>query len=402
MFTEIAPLTQRIERMIREFPVIDPRTRLNCAQPAATDLADLLDEPGVRADLISSGMDPAGLDPALAGEERVRRMLPYFPRMRNTATSWCLGRILRDLYDFDLRTLDASNLPGLWDKVKASAQASSWAHDLLAVRSGIGTVATSLANAGSSEGPGDVKFFLDVEDLLAGDLSEVLGDLSAEASAIRRNFRDWLDRTATGRVRFASIALSAGQRLGEPDDATLRAGLLSASRKAELSGPGRAALADFLALSLLEWSHERKKAVQVIVGDDAPSLRDCADAFGRFANARISLTVSADAHLQDAVALARRLPNVYLVGDLGLNFAPGQIARATRLRLEAAPLVKIAGYLSDARTAEWAYGKLLVAKAGIGRTLVDLVEDRSCDEDELPIILRQILHATPRDLYDLA
>jgi glucuronate isomerase len=66
-----------------------------------------------------------------------------------------------------------------------------------------------------------------------------------------------------------------------------------------------------------------------------------------------------------------------------------------------APMVKVGGFLCDAYYAEWTYGKLQVVKKAMAAALAALVEAGYYDEDELPPILHQILHDTPRDLYDL-
>lgn len=428
--------------MIREVPLIDPRSRLRCDRPNAPDLAALLGDAWVRSELIGAGMPAEDFDPGLPGEERARRALTYLPRMRNTAASWCLGRILRDLYDFDLRSLDATTLPALWDKVAATGRSSTWAGEVVADRAGVATVVTSLGNAGSAQGSGPlgatgVKFSLDVDYLfcpgVATDLepffggrrtaeeyvpalAALIGDFTEDSAALQGRLWDWLDGVVSGDVRFCSTSLPIDRRFRQPDTVTLRAALRCAARGVELSDAERHALNDFFVWSLLGWAHERKKAVQIAVGSETdPALGgkglprfqeswvgDMARAFQHFSNARFSLLVASDALVQETAVLAQQFPNVYLAGDLGHNFVPTQIARTSRLRLETTPMAKLVGFVSDASTAEWVYGKLLVAKTGLIRALVDLVADRIYDEDELPQLLHQILHTTPRELYDLA
>src|SRR4051794_31363235 len=100
MFTSAPSLSQSIERMIQETPIVDPHTHIHCDQPNAPDLAALMSYHWVKTELLAVGMLAADLDPSLPADERVRRSIPYLKRMRNTAMAWCLYRIFRDLYDF--------------------------------------------------------------------------------------------------------------------------------------------------------------------------------------------------------------------------------------------------------------------------------------------------------------
>ncbi len=66
-----------------------------------------------------------------------------------------------------------------------------------------------------------------------------------------------------------------------------------------------------------------------------------------------------------------------------------------------APMTKVGGFLCDAYFAEWSYGKLQVVRKAMAAALARLVDARFFEEDEIPPLLHQILHDTPRDLYDL-
>jgi glucuronate isomerase len=92
---------------------------------------------------------------------------------------------------------------------------------------------------------------------------------------------------------------------------------------------------------------------------------------------------------------------VYVSGYWWHNFFPATIQRIVGLRVQMAPMTKIGGFLCDAYYAEWTYGKLQVVKKAMSAALAALVEAGFYNEDELPPLLHQILHDTPRDLYDL-
>ena len=150
MFTTEPGLAQAIERLIDATPIVDPHTHIHCDRPSAPDLAALLSYHWVQTELIAVGMPPADLDPALPVDERVRRMIPYLGRMRNTAMSWCLYRILWDLYDFPDPHLTESNYRDLLDRVAARAADPDWPRVVLRDRCKIRNFVTSLGNRGEA------------------------------------------------------------------------------------------------------------------------------------------------------------------------------------------------------------------------------------------------------------
>jgi glucuronate isomerase len=126
-----------------------------------------------------------------------------------------------------------------------------------------------------------------------------------------------------------------------------------------------------------------------------------ARAFHRFSGARFDLMTAHEVFAQDAAVLARQFPNVYTSGYWWHTFFPALIERAVGLRVQIAPMTKFGGFLSDAYYVEWTYGKFQVVKRALASALAVLVERGFLEEDFLPDLLRQILHDTPRDLYDL-
>jgi glucuronate isomerase len=92
---------------------------------------------------------------------------------------------------------------------------------------------------------------------------------------------------------------------------------------------------------------------------------------------------------------------VYVSGYWWHNFFPATIQRTIGLRVQMAPMTKVGGFLCDAYYAEWTYGKLQLVKKAMAAALAALVEAGYYAEDDLPPLLHQILHDTPRDLYDL-
>ena len=437
MFTSEPSLAQRIERMIGDTPIVDPHTHIRCDQPNAPDLAALMGYHWVKTELVAVGMPAGDLDPALPPDERVRRSIPYLKRMRNTAMAWCLFRILRDLYDFDEPNLSEENYRDLFDKVAKTGQDPDWARAVLHDRSNIRTVVTSLGNKSQDEAKNPDSFYYmldahylfcpgvatDLEPFFVGRttkgeyfeaLEAVLGERPTSTEQLERLIFDWLDRTVTGRVRFTNTFLPIEHRFTPPDASFVQSLLTRAAPGGVLSGPEVDSLANAVSWSVLKWHHERERAFQIAVGAeyficDGKSIprfqetwtSEMARAFHHFGGARFDLMMASDVLSHDVAVLARQFPNVYASGYWWHNFFPMTIEKNVGLRVQVAPMTKVGGFLCDAYYAEWSYGKLQVVRKAMAAALARLVEARFFEEDEIPPLLRQILHDTPRDLYGL-
>lgn len=437
MFTSTPSLPQRIERMIAATPIVDPHTHLRRDQPSAPDLASLMSYHWVRTELRAVGMPDGDLDPSLPAEERVRRALPYLRRMRNTAMAWCFYRILRDLYDLDEPDLTESNYQAICAKVARSGRDPAWAPALLHDRCNIRTVVTSLGNRGAEPAAGSPEFLYmldahylfcpgvatDLTPFFAGRttkgeyyeaIAALLGERPDSTERLRRLLLDWLDRTVSGPVRFSNTFLPIERRFGPPDESAAASALARASSGKPIGDDDIEAMVRLVTWAVLGWHHERRKAFQIAVGAeyficDGKSIprfqpswtSEMARTFHHFSGARFDLMMASDVLSHEVAVLARQFPNVYASGYWWHNFFPATIEKIIGLRMQVAPMTKFSGFLCDAYYAEWTYGKLQVVRKAMAAALAHLVESGYYEEDELPTILHQVLHDTPRDLYDL-
>ena len=437
MFTTAAPLAQRIERLIEQTPIVDPHTHLRPDQPSAPDLASLMSYHWLQSELISVGMPKSDLDTALPPDERVRRALPYLPRMRNTAMSWCFHVILRDLFDLADPLLCESNASEIISRVAAACSNPQWPAHVLRERCHIQAVVTSSGNAATAPRDlgVDVYHMLDAHYLfcpgVATDLTphfagrtqkteyvdalkSILGDLPANASLLRTALFDWLEKTVRGRVRFSNTFIPIEQRFHPPESSAVDRVLATAGRGKTLSDEDINTLVIFVSWHVLAWHHEHGKAFQIAVGAeyficDGKSIprfdptwtSQMAPVFHTFSNARFDLMMAAEPLMQEMCVLARQFPNIYLSGYWWHSFFPALIEKAITLRLQIAPMTKLTAFLCDAYYCEWTYGKYRLVKKCLASALAGLVESRFIDEDLLPDLLHQILNDSPRSLYDL-
>ncbi|SIN71376.1 glucuronate isomerase [Singulisphaera sp. GP187] len=431
MFTSEPSLAQRIERMIADTPIIDPHTHIRCDQPNAPDLASLMSYHWVQTELRAVGMPAADFAAELPADERVRRSIPYLRKMRNTATAWCLYRIFRDLFDFFDPDLTEANYRDLFDAVAKTGQDPTWAPTVLGERCHIETVVTSLGNrsADPAKNPANVLFRLDVHDLFSPGvttgqttkgayyeaLAQLLGERPATTEGLSRLVRDWLDRTVTGPVRFTNTHLPIEQRLLPPDAIETQRVLTQAANNGALSDPDIDVLVRFVTWQILGWHHDHQKAIQITVGAESnicdgksiPRFQEnwtseMTRVFHHFGNARFDLMMASDLLTHETAILARKFPNVYASGYWSHNFFPATIEKIFGMRVQMAPMTKFSGFLSDASHVEWTYGKLQIVKKAIATSLSHLVPSGYYEEFDLPALLHQILHDTPRDLFNLS
>ena len=423
--------------MISETPIIDPHTHIRCDQPNAPDLASLMSYHWVQTELRAVGMPAADLDPMLPPEERVRRSLPYLRRMRNTAMAWCFYRILRDLYDFYEPNLDESNYQAVMDRVIATGNDPAWAPRVLRERCNIRTVVTSLGNrsADPAKNPDNFLYMLDahylfcpgvatdLEPFFAGRnqkaeyvdaLTDLLGERPVTTGRLAALLRDWLDRTVTGPVRFSNTFIPIEQRFKAPDLSQAQSVLNHAGDDKNGTDCEIDALVRFVTWEVLGWHHDHRKAFQIAVGAeyficDGKSIprfqetwtSEMARAFHHFGNTRFDLMMASDVLTHEIAVLARQFPNVYVSGYWWHNFFPGTIEEIVSRRIQMAPMTKVGGFLCDAYYAEWSYAKYSLVKKAMASAFARFLESGFYEEDEVPPILHQILHDTPRDLYDL-
>ena len=121
----------KIGEAMEAVTVVDPHCHLDAGHPAARNIADIVLYHHVWIELVSAGMGQyevtrAGLphelvDPEMEPLERVRRALPYLPRIRNTTVGSLFRWLLEDLYGIK-DGLQVSNLDKLAAEVKRASE----------------------------------------------------------------------------------------------------------------------------------------------------------------------------------------------------------------------------------------------------------------------------------------
>jgi glucuronate isomerase len=426
MFTSEPSLIQKIERMIRDTKIVDPLSHIRCDQPNAPDLASLLSYPALSAELEGVGQPRADRDPNLPADERVRRAIPYLKCIRNTSTAWAFYRILRDLYDFHEPHLDTDNYRDLCEKVSANAKVPQWSSHVLKDRCNLDIIVTGHKNqaTNATSNPTTVKYRFDAHELFSAahhtkktdyfkSLTALLGEGLTNPDVLAQRLKDRLTQLVTGDVLFSSSFLPINHRLEEPDDVATAKVLARTSTGGDVDSDDVDVLVKFVSWNALEWHHEHRKPLQLLVGSEyLPSEKriprfqgswssDMAKTFERFNGIRFDIMMGSDVLSHEVALLARQFSNVYVSGYWQHNFFPPTIEKIVELRLQLTPMSKFTGFSSDASTVEWTYGNLALVSKSMAGAFARLIDSRAYELHEIPPILQQILHQSPIDLYGL-
>lgn len=394
MFTSSPTLTQQIDRMIGLTPVIDTHSRIQWNDQTN---ANLLGDPGLQSQLQAVGMPPGEHPRDSDPLDRLRQAIPHLRSIRNTAASWVFFRILRDLYDFHDAEINESNARDLIDRVASSRQDPDWQRTVLQERCGLRAVLAPETDA-ATRAPAFSFHRFDPADFL----SHAEAETRATPERLERLVKDGLDRRSTGRFRCSSLTLNAARPIEKPDEHRIRAVLDRAAKGDSLQGPTRAALVPYLEWKTLEWHHDHGGTVQLIGEPNGPGGWEwLTPLVQRFSRARFDLISAPGSFEHAAVALAQRVVNVHVAGCGSALLAPGQTSALIAARFETVPVTKFSLFASGAGTAAWTYGRWQFVRKALAVTLARSVEERQIEEEALPALLDQVLHQTPRDLYEI-
>ena len=420
-----------IQEALSQVRVVDPHTHLSPRRPTARNLADVVLYHHVWIELVSAGMgqretNATGMpheleNPVVEPAERIRRALPWLPRIRNTAVAMMLRWVLEDVYGFH-ETLDAGNAERLARIVAERAGDAGWEERLFTQVCGIErsiSVQTTDPTLNrrilaASEALGKV-------NLTDGKRAprEVLSDLDAR---LGREVRTAADYCAALDTVLASLPVASLKFLGawvSPAFAPDLATETDVTRIIGLAREGRPASA--VEMGSVAWfglTHclERLRAtplrtIQVILGAEVlvphRSLTqwggEFAMSFGRFAGQfedfHFNMSTAAEAHIQDLAILAKHVPNISVAGYWWHTFYPSLIRKSLEMRLEMVPMGKIIGFFSDAYHAEWCYPKLKLVKLVLEDILCDRVRRGWYTLDDALAVIPAILHDAPKRIY---
>jgi hypothetical protein len=420
-----------IKRKLEQVRVIDPHCHLRLDKPSADDLADIVLYHHVWIELVSAGMGQSevtetGLphevaDPRTPASERVRRALPYLPRIENTTLGLFLRWILKDLYGIE--RLSEANLDTALSLAAERGASPDWQEEVLRRRCGIDTSISV-----SSEGKPYSGRMLRGREFFPGRLvtgkqtaaeTLVTWELGLGHEIVRASdYRDFLIKSyedlSPDAFKFLGwwVAPSMNEPLATEEEVTRTLGQAKEGKPVREARAGGVCLFAMRTL-LAALRATKQRTIQLIVGAEVlPPHRSIthwqgsfAGAFGRVANEfedfHFNVMAASDAFTQDIAVLAKHLPNVSVAGYWWHTLYPRFIRKSLETRLDMVPLNKTVGFFSDAYHAEWIYPKLKMVKEILGEILLERVEKGWYSTETAVNIINAFFHDNPKRIYGL-
>ncbi|MBO3802971.1 MAG: hypothetical protein JTT11_03725 [Candidatus Brockarchaeota archaeon] len=417
---------ERIAEELDQVPAIDAHSHLDAERPQARDIGDILFYHFLRREFYSAGGNDEVLVSGRPLEERVEYFLSKLPMVKNTATYWCVRKILRDLYGLE-EDLDGENWKRVNERIAETGGDDSWPEELLAKRLKIrrtfccvdrldGGLMERFCRKPSflphleafSFGPGYLDGLMSFvrgggplpENLKAaeerfGELVEGCMETGAKSfgSAVAEDFA--LMPCSEGSAEEAYRNYSLGKRISADEKNALATRFLC--RFLETVG-GRGAVQFYLGAGWKFGSrHPDYGYGESYVRVSHQLTGDLAKVFKGFPGVRFNVMFCAESMGQELTIVARMLRNVSLLGFWWHSLFPSYIERAISERVEALPANKWMLLGTDAYNCEWCYGKAKLVKDCLARVLARKVERGHLAIEDAKFLATRILYENARE-----
>ncbi|MEM2718486.1 MAG: hypothetical protein QXJ13_04515 [Candidatus Bathyarchaeia archaeon] len=407
---------------INDVPLIDVHTHINFRKPTAINPMQIMLYHYIATELRSLGFP---VDEIIAkSADPVSELIQHFKLIRNTATYWCLNRILSDLYDFH-EDLSPSSWPKLKEEMELEALNGGWANkirDKIKVARIFLTINPltepkpefdkSLYVASLRLDPfvsglsgesirrlekiyGEQVLNLDkLRDILAS-IFEAYKGYSASAAVSMQSFEIYKP-THTGLAEAAYGKLYSGKPISEAEMMRLRSAALS---------------------TILDLCREHNLPIQLMVGvvrdlpgASPPDLAVCFKQrglkylcyfFHQYRDVDFHIISAYRFQSHELTVMAKNYPNVYMDGYWWYCFFPESISQHLLERIQILPAGKTCGFFSDAYVLEWIYGKAALARKVTAEALENMVKRGFYTIETAKEIANQILWENAARLFKI-
>jgi hypothetical protein len=428
-------LRKEITSEIDRIEIVDPHTHMREDQ-LGSHVVDILSYHWILSELYSVGLDYEAVftNQQLDLEIRLKSIIPYLSKMRNTATVRCVYNIFRDLYGFDSELTEANYQRLLDTSLKYSSQ-SGWT-DTVFKKANLKSFATSVGNASQSgRERSDFRLMVDLHylfwptgatDLLpwfgefAGDptcyvesLEKIGGNSIATAGDIKKAIYSFIQGVYQGRVKFFNTFVPIEFRFRKVDAFAAEQALLSFKKANGQSPADLEVLVAYVTWLILEVLNEYGATLQIAVGAEyficggrsvsrfeSTWVSDMVKICYTFPNIKFDF-MNASAVMEHEMAVAAKMiRNFYIQNMWWHTYVPSRI-NSLYERLEIVPAVKLGGFYCDAYYCELTYGKLMMVKDTVIDVLCRKVENKIYTVEYALEIAHLLLYENPHTLYHI-
>jgi hypothetical protein len=429
----LAEVQTKINDALDRVVVVDPHCHLDASQPAARNLADIVLYHHVWIELVSAGMGQyevsrAGLphelaDPQMEPMERVRRALPYLPRIRNTTVGMLLKWLLADLYGIK-GGLQTTGLDTLAAEVNRRSRDEAWPEhffaDICRIEKAVTVEHLGKKPFARLAGADERMRSLNIADGKAGPRERLQLMASLLGRDVRNavDYRDYARKLAIEPSMGSPLFMGAWMPAFFTDEFAEEEAVTRIIKKAwdgqPLTHTEMGSVSYFGIVAALEALRATSvRIIQLIVGAEViPPHRSVTQWSGSFSGAtarlaslfedfRFNLSAASDSFTQDIAIMAKHIPNISVAGYWWHTMYPFYIRKSIETRLDIVPVNKIVAFFSDAYHCEWCWPKLRLVKQIMGEVLVDRVNRGMYDLDTALSIIPTVFHDAPKEIYGL-
>lgn len=428
-------LRKEIASEVDKIAIVDPHTHLR-EDDLSSHVVDILSYHWILSELNSVGMDyeKTLLNKDFDLDMRLKSVIPYFSKMRNTATARCVYNIFKGLYGFDDQ-LSEGNYKQLLDISIKNSSRSEWP-DAVFQKANLSRFATSVGNA-SKTGKERSQFGLMVDlhylfwpagatDLLpwfgefAGNetryleaLEKIGGCSIASIKDVRQALQNFMTGINKGRVKFFNTFVPIEFRFRKVDDSTAERALKAFKKSKGHSKQDLEILVSFVTWQILELLNELDATFQIAVGAEyficggrsisrfeSTWVSDMVKVCYTFPKIKFDFMNASYVMNHEMAVAAKMIRNFYIQNMWWHTYVPSCIS-ALYERLEIVPAVKLGGFYCDAYYCELTYGKLMMVKDTIIDVLTAKVENNVYSLNYAIEIANTLFYKNPQELYHL-
>jgi len=438
----LGTLEQSLYEGILEIPLIDAHTHLVGGQMPARGLHDILLYHMAVSDLYAAGCPSGhrltefpGSPSREEAQQRITEALPFLPLVRNTSTSWGIGTILSDLFDWHL-PLTGTNWPRLDSAIRERAADAAWARRVMQ-RAGIQRFVTEYVRRGTGQDDALLQYSLEwgfftraqwgEYDTALYELERCWGRQPEPPTPIGAGRRPPTGRAIRSvddvhaAIEHYVSALPADSVLSVAThismdldlEAVSEAQLAEALKRRSQAGPAErdiyASYVNEEFLRTLERRYGDRIVFQFSFGAEPlpfetasrlsqRAIRQLAEMVSRHPGLHFQCFLASRHANQSLCTLCRELPNLSVAGYWWHNFFPSTIRQVMEERLDMLPLNRQIGFFSDAYCIEWAYAKSCIVRRQLAAVLAAKVARGQHAFEDALAIAHQTLFVTPQQL----
>ena len=425
-------LEARLLAAIEAIPLIDPHTHIDPVAPASSTLADILGyhyytELAHSAGLPKDQIDPHGDGTGIEPREKVRRLVPYLGKLRNTAQVAWLNEICREFYGLGEEIpgdrLDESNWEAVYDRAEQVMALPDY-EDRVLGHSGLEAVFLTNDFDDPLEGFDTSRYIpcLRTDDLVfklgepavRARLEKASGVTLSDAASLREAIGTLFQKFVAKNAKACAISLPPEFTPEPASDAEIDAQIQTALEHGEFEWDE---LNSWVIFELASRCREHGLPFDLMVGvtrgvyeggvhqgrdlyNRVVSLEQYRELFNAFPEVTFPVSVLDHTANAELVSFAWIFPNVVASGHWWYQNLPGYIEQDLRVRLEGVPSTKIVGYYSDMYKLEFALPKFRMFRRMLARVLArEYVAGQGWGEDEAITLARQILRGNVEQIF---